>query len=376
MAGHKRDYYEVLGVGRDASDQTIKSAYRKMAMRYHPDKNPGNKEAEENFKEAAEAYSVLSDPNKRLQYDRFGHQGVSGPGGGFGGFDPTVFADFSDILGDLFGFGDIFGSGGRRRSSQTRGADLRYDLPISFEEAAFGVKTKIRIPRLETCKECNGSGAQKGSGPSLCPTCQGHGQVRYQQGFFSVSRTCSHCRGTGQIIKNPCGECRGDGRVRSEKTLEVKIPAGVDNGSRLRITGEGEAGPFGGATGDLYVVVQVKDHPYFERDGHNLHCMIPVTFAQAALGGEIKVRTLEGTEESLKIHEGTQSGTSFRIRGKGIPFLNGRGRGDLIVTVGVMTPTRLSREQRRLFEQLAHISPAENKPAEKKIFEKVKDIFG
>jgi molecular chaperone DnaJ len=377
VPNHKRDCYELLGINRDASDQEIKSAYRKMAMRFHPDKNPGSKDAEEKFKEAAEAYSILSDANKRAQYDRFGHPGVSGAGAGFGGFDPTIFADFSDILGDFFGFGDVFGGGaGRRRSSAMRGADLRYDLPISFEEAVFGVKTKIRVPRLETCKECGGTGAQKGTGPSTCPTCQGHGQVRFQQGFFSISRTCSHCHGTGQIVKSPCSECRGEGRIRGEKTLEVKIPGGVDHGSRLRISGEGEAGSLGGEPGDLYVVVLVKEHAYFERDGNHLHCMIPISFAQAALGGEIKVKTLDGTEESLKIHEGTQTGTSFRIRGKGVPFLNGRGRGDLIVTVRVSTPHKLNREQRRLFEELAQVSPAENKPTEKRILEKVKDIFG
>lgn len=378
MLNQKRDYYEVLGVERDATDQEIKSSYRKMAMRYHPDKNPGNKEAEEKFKEAAEAYSVLSDSQKRTQYDHFGHQAMNGFGGGFSGFDPTIFSEFSDILGDFFGFGDVFGTGGpgRRRSASQRGADLRYDLQISFEEAAFGVKTKIRVPRLEVCKECGGSGAQKGSGPTTCAQCQGRGQVRYQQGFFSISRTCGQCRGTGQVINNPCRQCRGEGRVQSEKTLEVKIPAGVDNGSRLRISGEGEGGAYGGAAGDLYVVVYVKEHPYFEREGSDLHCVIPISVTQAALGSEIKVPTLDGTEETLKIPEGTQAGATFRIRGKGIPFLNGRGRGDLFVTTRVTIPQKLSREQRRLLEQLAEISSFENRPAEKKILEKVKDIFG
>jgi len=373
-----RDYYEVLGVPRSSSDQEIKSAYRKMAMRHHPDKNPGSKEAEEKFKEAAEAYSVLSDPNKRAQYDRFGHEGLSGMGGGFGGFDPTIFSDFSDILGDFFGFGDVFGRGadGRRQSSRERGADLRYDLQIAFEEAAFGVKTKIRVPRLEVCKECEGSGAQKGTGSSACPQCQGRGQVRYQQGFFSISRTCGQCRGTGEVISNPCRQCRGEGRLRAEKMLEIKIPAGVDHGSRLRISGEGDAGPHGGGPGDLYVVVYVKEHSYFERDGSDLHCGIPISLAQAALGAEIKLSTLEGDEEVLKIPEGTQSGSTFRIRNKGIPNLNGHGRGDLFVTVRVVTPQKLTREQRRLLEQLASVSSIENKPTDKKILEKVKDIFG
>ncbi len=376
MPNSKRDYYEVLGVGRSSDEQEIKSAYRKMAMRYHPDRNPGNKDAEERFKEAAEAYSVLSDPNKRAQYDRFGHQGFNGTG--FGGFDPTIFSDFSDILGDFFGFGDLFGGmgGGRRRSATQRGADLRYDLQISFEEAAFGVKTKIRVPRLETCLDCDGSGAQKGSAPTLCPQCQGHGQVRYQQGFFSISRTCGQCRGTGRVINNPCRQCHGEGRVRSEKTLEVKIPAGVDNGARLRISGEGEAGLHGGDKGDLYVVVFVKEHSFFEREGSDLHFAVPVSFSQAALGGEIHVPTLDGDKEVLKIPEGTQSGSTFRIRGKGVPHLNGRGRGDLYVTVRVTTPQKLTREQRRLLEQLAQISAVDNSPTEKKILERVKDVFG
>jgi molecular chaperone DnaJ len=373
-----RDYYQVLGVSRDANDQEIKSAYRKMAMRFHPDKNPGNKDAEEKFKEAAEAYSVLSDASKRSVYDRFGQQGLSGAGGGFGGFDPTVFSDFSDILGDFFGFGDVFGAGGggRRRSSRERGSDLRYDLQISFEEAAFGVKTKIRVPRLELCKECGGSGSEKGGGPTTCPQCQGRGQVRYQQGFLSISRTCGQCRGTGEVISNPCKQCHGNGRVRAEKTLEIKIPAGVDNGSRLRIAGEGDIGARGGEWGDLYVVVYVKEHAYFEREGVDLHCNVPISFSQAALGADIKVPTLEGDEERLKIPEATQSGTTFRIRGKGIPDINGHGRGDLFITVRVLTPQKLTREQRRLLEQLATVYSVENRPAEKKIFERVKDIFG
>ncbi len=377
MPNNKRDYYEVLGVSRNGTEQEIKSAYRKMAMRYHPDKNPGDMKAEEKFKEAAEAYSVLSDPGKRAAYDRFGHQGVSGAGGGFSGFDPTIFSDFTDILGDLFGFGDVFGTGaGRRRSPVESGADLRFDLQITFEEAAFGVKTKIRIPRLEMCKECGGSGAQKGTGPTTCPQCQGRGQVRHQQGFLVISRTCGQCRGTGQTINNPCRECRGQGRVRNEKTLEIKIPAGVDAGSRLRISGEGESGAYGGEPGDLYVVVNVKEHDYFERDGADLYCMMPVSFSQAALGGEIHVPTLDGENEKLKIPEATQGGTTFRIRGKGIPYLNGRGRGDLFVTVRVMTPQKLTREQRRLLEQLAEISSFQNMPAEKKVREKMKNIFG
>lgn len=371
---NKTDYYEVLGVSRNASDQEIKSAYRKLAVKYHPDKNPGNKEAEEKFKEAAEAYSVLSDPQKRAQYDRFGANGL---GGSASGFDPSIFSEFGDIFGDFFGFGDLFGgaAGSRRRSGAQRGTDLRYDLEVNFFDAAFGLKTKIKIPRLETCEACSGSGAAAGSGPSTCPTCQGHGQVRYQQGFFSISRACHHCQGSGRIIKNPCKECRGEGRVRKEKTLEIRIPAGVDNGSRLRVSGEGEAGALGGPAGDLYVVLFVKEHEFFERQENNLYCTIPISFPQAALGCEITVPTLDG-EEKLKIPEGTQSGSLFRIKGKGIPSLNGRGRGDLFVSVALMTPTKLTREQRKLLEHLAEISSVENKPLEKRFIEKAKEIFG
>lgn len=367
---NKRDYYEVLGVSRDANEQEIKSAYRKMAVKYHPDRNPGSKDAEEKFKEAAEAYSILSDPEKRARYDRFGHTGMQG---GFGGFDPTIFADFGDILGDFFGFGDIFG--GRRRGGPQRGADLRYDLRISFRDAAFGVKTKIKIPRQETCSECGGSGAAKGKSPITCPTCRGAGQVRYQQGFFSISRTCSQCGGTGRIIRDPCPACRGQGVVRKEKVLEIRIPAGVDNGSRLRIQNEGEAGPHGGPPGDLYVVIYVEEHPFFQRQGNNIYCQIPIGITQAVLGAEITVPTLEG-EEKLKIPEGTQSGTVFRLRSKGIAGLGERGRGDQFVTVNVVIPTKLNKEQRRLFEELALMNKESDTIHERTIFEKVKDIFG
>ncbi|HVN81206.1 MAG TPA: molecular chaperone DnaJ [Terriglobia bacterium] len=367
----KRDYYEVLGVARTASDQDIKTAYRRQAVKYHPDKNPGDKDAEEKFKEAAEAYSVLSDSQKRAQYDRFGHSGV----GSSVGFDPSVFSGFEDILGDFFGFGDLFGGGNRRRSAAQRGADLRYDLEISFLDAAFGLKTKIRVPRLETCGTCSGSGAAKGSGPTVCPTCQGVGQVRYQQGFFSISRSCHHCQGTGKIVKNPCKECRGEGRIQTEKTLEIKIPAGVDNGSRLRVSGEGEGGVQGGPAGDLYVVIYVQEHEIFERQENNLYCVVPLSFPQAALGAEIRVPTLQG-EEVLKIPEGTQSGSIFRLKAKGVPSLNGRGHGDLFVTVNVITPSKVTREQKRLLEQLAAVSEVDNKPLEKSLLNRVKEIFG
>ena len=367
----KRDYYEVLGIGRDASDQEIKSAYRKLALKYHPDKNPGSKEAEERFKEAAEAYSVLSDADKRARYDRFGHGGMQG---GFGGFDPATFSDFGDILGDFFGLGDLFG-GSRRHSGPERGADLRYDLKVSFRDAAFGIKTKIKIPRNETCAACGGRGAAKGKGPVTCPNCQGMGQVRYQQGFFSISRTCGQCNGEGRIIRDPCEDCQGRGHKRMEKVLELKIPAGVDNGSRLRIQGEGEAGRRAGPPGDLYVVIFVEEHPFFQRQGNNIYCQIPVGVTQAVLGAEISVPTLEG-EEKMKIPEGTQSGTVFRLRNKGIVSLNERGRGDQFVTVSVVIPTKLSREQRQLFENLAKLNRDDEVSHERNIFEKVKDIFG
>jgi len=367
----KRDYYEVLGVSREATDQEIKSAYRRLAVKYHPDKNPGSKEAEENFKEAAEAYSVLSDPEKRARYDRYGHSDTQG---GFSGFDPTTFADFGDILGDFFGFGDLF-SGARRRHGPERGADLRYDLKISFRDAAFGLKTKIKIPRQETCSACGGSGAAKGKGAVTCPTCQGAGQVRYQQGFFSISRTCHHCNGEGRIIRDPCDACHGRGRLQKERVLELKIPAGVDNGSRLRIQGEGEAGGRGGPTGDLYVVLLVEEHPFFQRQGNNIYCQIPIGITQAVLGADVAVPTLEG-EEKLKIPEGTQGGTVFRLRNKGIVSLNERGRGDQFVTVNVVIPTKLNKEQRQLYESLASLNKDDENSHERNIFEKVKDIFG
>ena len=367
---NKRDYYEVLGISRDAQEQEIKSAYRKLALKYHPDKNHGDKNAEERFKEAAEAYSVLSDPEKRARYDRFGHSGMQG---GFRGFDPNIFGDFGDILGEFFGFGDIFG--GRRRGGPERGADLRYDLKISFREAAFGLKTKIKIPRQETCSSCDGTGAPKGKPPVTCPACHGSGQVRYQQGFFSISRSCGQCNGTGRVITEPCETCRGKGRVHKQKVMEVKIPAGVDNGARLRIQGEGEAGSHNGPSGDLYVIIYVEEHPFFQRQENNIYCQVPISIAQAVLGSEIVVPTLEG-EEKLKIPEGTQTGTVFRLRNKGIVNLGGRGHGDQFVTVNIVVPTKLTREQRQAFEKLAEVCEDEDLLQERNIFDIVKDIFG
>jgi molecular chaperone DnaJ len=370
----KRDYYDVLGVLHTASDQEIKSAYRKLALQYHPDRNPGNREAEEKFKEAAEAYSVLSDAQKRANYDRFGHAGV-GAGAGFGGFDPNVFADFSDILGDIFGFGDLFGSARRGGSRVQRGADLRYDLELTFDEAAFGSTKKIKVPRHETCGECHGSGAQKGSGPTTCPTCNGYGQVRFQQGFFSLTRTCTQCHGSGQVIKNRCTVCRGDGRIVREKTLELRIPAGVDTGSKMRVSGEGDAGAKGGPSGDLYVVLSVQEHEFFERRDHDLYCHIPITFPQAALGAQIAVPTIDREEEKLAIPAGTQTGSMFRIKGRGISKRGGSARGDLYVTVDIAVPAKLSREQKDLLSKLAETIEIENKPIQKKILERVKEIF-
>jgi molecular chaperone DnaJ len=367
----KRDYYEVLGVQRGATEQELKQAYRRLALKYHPDKNPNDKEAEERFKEIAEAYQVLSSPELRARYDRFGHAGVgAGAGAGFG----QGFPGFEDILSDLFGFGDIFGARSGRRGGPRRGADLRYDIEITLQEAAAGFKTKIRVPRLETCELCRGTGAAEGSSPVRCSTCSGAGQVRYQQGFFSVSRTCATCRGAGKIIRDACRQCRGEGRLEQEKTLEIKIPAGVDNGSRLRITGEGEAGEVGAPHGDLYVVVHVKEHEVFERRDANLYCSAPISFAQAALGADISVPTLDG-EELLHVPEGTQTGRVFRMKGKGMPVLGGRGRGDQYVTVSVVTPTHLSREQRRLLEELAALEAKDGNADDRGIIDKVKDIF-
>ncbi|HST53212.1 MAG TPA: molecular chaperone DnaJ [Pyrinomonadaceae bacterium] len=371
----KRDYYEVLGVSRGANDAEIKSAYRKLAVRFHPDKNPGDSEAEEKFKEGAEAYSVLSDAEQRARYDRYGHAGVSSSAGA-AGWGAQGFGGIEDILGDLFGFGDMFGgrsAGGSRRSAAQRGADLRYDLEMTLEEAAAGMTAQLRIPRLEACDTCHGTGAAAGTQPESCQTCGGAGQVRYQQGFFSVSRTCGSCRGTGRVIRTPCETCKGAGRVEREKQMEVKIPAGVETGSRLRLAGEGEAGGQGGPAGDLYVVIHVREHEVFERQANNLYASVPVTFAQAALGSEINVPTLEG-QQSLKVPAGTQTGTVFRVKGQGMPALGGRGRGDLYVSVTVVTPTTLTREQRKLLEQLAEIE--EKDLSDKGLMDKVRDIFG
>jgi len=363
----------VLGVQRGASDQEIKSAYRKLALQFHPDRNPNNPDAEEKFKEATEAYAILADSEKRGMYDRFGHTGVGGSGAG-GGFDASVVQDFSDIFGEFFGFGDIFGGGSRRRTRAQRGADLREDITIEFEEAAFGTEKKVTFRKAENCDSCRGSGSAQGKAPVSCRTCGGRGQVRYQQGFFSIARTCPACQGAGSVISDPCTKCKGEGRVIQQKTIDARIPAGVEDGTRIRFSGVGEAGLQGGPPGDLYLVLHVKEHPFFERQGNDLYCVVPISVTQAALGTELHVPTLEA-EHTLKVPEGTQSGTVLKIRGKGVPVLNGHGKGDLFVEVRVQTPSKLTKRQRELLEELQSLTQVENKPQRRSILGKVKDMF-
>lgn len=373
MSVTKRDYYEILGVSRESDDQTLKGAYRKLALQFHPDRNPGNHDAEEKFKEAAEAYSVLSDGNKRAAYDRFGHQGVQGAASN--GFDGAAgFPDLSDILSDVFGFGDVFGGGrGQRRSRAQRGEDVRYDLEITFEDSMKGLSIDIQVPRMDECARCAGKGAEPEDGLTVCPTCRGRGEVIYQQAFLSVRRTCAQCGGRGQLIRRPCKECKGEGYQRRERKLKVNIPPGVDAGTQLRLTAEGQPGGNGGPPGDLYVVLKVKPHPVFERHEDNLHCTVPVNPAQAALGASIDVLTLDGLQ-TLKVPEGSQPGTRLRLKALGVPHVNGSGRGDLFVHLDVRIPTKLTRDQRKLFEQLRDLLPAENEP-DKGIFDRVKDYF-
>lgn len=339
----KEDYYKILGVSRNASDADLKKSYRRLAMKFHPDRNQDNPDAEEQFKQAKEAYEVLSDPKKRSAYDQFGHAGVdASAGGGFSGADA-----FSDIFGDVFG--DIFG--GSRRSGPSRGADLRYDLELSLEEAVKGHEIKIRVPIMVTCDHCGGSGAKKGSTPVTCSTCNGMGNVRMQQGFFSVQQTCPACRGQGKQIKDPCRVCHGSGRVQDTKTLSVTVPPGVDTGDRIRLSGEGEAGEPGARPGDLYVQIHVREHPIFTRDGANLYCEVPISFPTATLGGELEVPTLEG-KIKLKIPPETQTGKLFRLRGKGVKPVRGGGPGDLLCRVQIETPVHLTKEQKELIERL------------------------
>lgn len=371
----KRDYYEVLGVAKNASDDEIKKAYRKLAMKHHPDRNPDDKTAEEKFKEAKEAYEVLSDADKRAAYDQFGHEGLNPQGGpgGFGGFGGGAGGfDFSDIFEGIFGGA---AGGGHGRSNVYRGADLRYNLEITLEEAARGTETKIRIPTLEECETCHGSGAKPGTQPTTCPTCQGHGQVRMQQGFFSIQQTCPRCHGSGKIIADPCGTCHGQGRVKKHKTLSVRIPAGVDEGDRIRLAGEGEAGVNGGPPGDLYVQIHLKAHALFKRDGDDLHCEMPVSFATAALGGEVEIPTLDG-HARLKVAPETQSGQVLRLRSKGIKGVRSNAPGDLYCHVVVETPVKLSSKQKELLREFEALSQQNNNPKAQSFMDRVKEFFG
>ena len=390
MAATKRDYYEILGVDRGVSEEELKKAYRKLAVKYHPDKNPGDKSAEEKFKELGEAYEVLSDAQKRAAYDRYGHQAFGAGGGsasagaayGGGGFhDPfdvfrEVFGAGGGNGGGIFGsiFEEAFQEGGGRRSSRGRGADLRYDLQISFEEAARGCEKEISITRPEVCETCSGSGAAAGSKVQTCPTCRGNGQVAVSRGFFSVAQTCPKCHGGGQIIEKPCPQCRGEGRREKTAKIKLKIPAGIEDGSRLRSSGQGEGGVRGGPSGDLYVGVHVKEHPIFKREGNDLFCEVPISFARAALGGEIKVPTLEGTA-SIKIPAGTPSGKIFRLRAKGVPDVHSKAMGDLHVRVYVEIPTRLNAEQRQKLQAFADSCDETTNPEEQSFFRKAKDFF-
>lgn len=373
----KRDYYEVLGVERGSSEGDLKKAYRRLAMKYHPDRNPDDKASEEKFKEANEAYEVLSDASKRASYDQYGHAGVDPSMGGGGGFGGAGGANFSDIFGDVFS--DFFGGGQGRggRGGAQRGSDLRYTLELSLEEAVRGTTVSIRVPTLVNCKPCDGSGAKKGSAPVTCPTCGGIGQVRMQQGFFSVQQTCPRCHGQGKIISDPCDSCHGEGRVEEFKTLSVKVPAGVDTGDRIRLSGEGEAGTHGGPTGDLYVVINVRDHDIFQRDGKHLYCDVPISFTDAALGGELDVPTLDGRVK-LRIPEGTQTGKQFRLRGKGVAPVRGGGAGDLLCRVAVETPVNLGKRQRELLEELRASLEGDSSHSPKATgwFDGVKRFFG
>ena len=367
----KRDCYEVLGVSKGADEKDIKKAYRRVAMKYHPDRNPDDPQAEEKFREATEAYDILMDSEKRAAYDQYGHAGVDPNmgGGGFGG------GNFSDIFGDVFG--DIFGGGGRGHGGPQRGSDLRYTLDISLENAVKGTTVEIRVPSLSSCETCDGSGAKPGSSPTTCGTCGGAGQVRMQQGFFQVQQTCPTCRGRGKSITDPCGSCNGQGRVEKTKTLSVKVPPGVDTGDRIRLSGEGEAGPEGGPPGDLFVQMSVKQHPIFERDGKNLYCEVPITFADAALGGELEVPTLDGRVK-LKIPPETQTGKLFRLRGKGVKPVRGGVVGDLLCRAVVETPVKLNKEQKALLQKLAESlghGGKSHSPRQTSWFEGVKNFF-
>lgn len=379
----KRDYYEVLGVARGASEADLKKAYRKLALQYHPDRNPDDPTAEERFKEVSEAYAVLSDPEKRIRYDRFGHAGVGGPGAGPGG-DFGDLGNFGDLFNDLFGdiFGGGGGRGGSRRGRGQRGADLRYNLEIDLHDVLEGCQPTLKIPKMRRCETCSGSGAAAGSQPARCGRCEGTGQLVFQQGFFRVNRPCEACGGAGEVIQNPCSDCRGAGRVEGQQTITVSVPPGVEDGARLRVSGEGEAGIAGGPPGDLYVVMRLREHPLFERDGTDLQIEVPIPFVQAALGAEIEVPTLDGRVQ-IQIPEGTQSGRVLRLRGKGLPPLQPRldpeqlkkMRGDLYVKVFVEVPTKLNARQRELLEEFAEQSGTEVSPTTKGFLDKLRDFF-
>jgi molecular chaperone DnaJ len=378
----KRDYYEILGVNKSSSKEDIKKAYRKLAMQFHPDRNPDNKEAEAKFKEASEAAEVLLDDQKKARYDQFGHAGM-GQGGGPGGFGGGGFSgDFGD-LGDIFGdiFGEMMGGGrrrggggGGRRSRAQMGEDLQAEMEVTFEEAAFGVEKEILIQKAASCGDCHGTGAKKGSSPTTCDMCHGHGEVRRQQGFFTIAQTCPKCQGSGQMIKDPCVTCHGKGRVRKKETLSVKVPAGIDEGQRLKLSNQGDGGAHGGPAGDLYVLIRLKEHDFFTRDGFDVICEVPVSFSQAALGSDVEVPTLGG-RVSMKVPAGTQSGKKMRLKNKGIAKLGGYGFGDQIISIHVETPTKLTGEQRELFERLAALEENQSNPMTKGFFDRVKDLF-
>jgi len=377
----KRDYYKVLGVERGASKEDIKKAYRKLAMAHHPDRNPDNKESEAKFKEASEAAEVLLDDQKRARFDQYGHAGMGqGGGGGFqGGFGGGDFGDLGDMFGDIFGEmmggrGRRGGGGGRGRSRAQMGEDLQADMEVTFEEAAFGVEKEMMILKAVVCDDCNGNGAKKGSSPTTCDMCHGHGEVRRQQGFFTISQHCPKCQGSGQMIKDPCTTCNGHGRTRKKETLNVKVPAGIDEGQRLKLSGKGDGGMHGGPSGDLYVLIRLKDHEFFSREGFDVVCEVPISFSQAALGAEIEVPTLGG-RVSMKVPSGTQSGKKMRLKNKGIAKLGGYGFGDQIISIHVETPNKLSSEQRELFERLAALEENQSNPMTRGFFDRVKDLF-
>lgn len=375
----KRDYYEVLGVERGASEQDLKSAYRKLAKKYHPDANPGDTDAEKHFKEVNEAYEALKDPQKRAAYDQFGHaafdgMGARGPGAGPGGFGPDFASSMSDIFDDLFGE-FMGGRRGGRRSARERGADLRYNMSITLDEAYKGKTAQIRVPTSVTCDKCNGTGAKPGTSPTTCPTCSGAGKIRASQGFFTIERPCPTCQGRGETIKDPCEACDGAGRVTKERTLSVNIPPGVEDGTRIRLSGEGEAGVRGGPTGDLYIFLSIEPHPIFQRDGSDIFCRVPISMTTAALGGQIEVPTVEGSISRVKIPEATQTGKQFRLKGKGMPVLRSKLTGDMYIQVEVETPTNLSRRQRELLEEFQKASSDNTSPESQSFFDRVKGLF-